>query len=81
MQDAWTRAAKVLAEAGTPLPAGARGWHTLRHTVASRLLEAGVPPADIAAMLGHTVDQLLTTYSHITDRRAADERLRAALDL
>jgi integrase len=80
LQDAWTRAAKVLAETDTPLPTGARGWHTLRHTVASRLLEAGVPPADIASMLGHTVDQLLSTYSHITDRSAADERLRAALD-
>jgi integrase len=76
----WRTAAKVLADAGQPLPAGARGWHSLRHTVASRLLEAGVPPGDVAAQMGHTVDQLLSTYAHITDRAAADERLRAALD-
>jgi integrase len=87
LADAWRRARKYLAdgdeEAGrdpSPLPDGARGWHTLRHTVASRLLEAGVPPAEAAAMLGHTPEQLLSTYAHVIDRQAADERLRAALD-
>jgi integrase len=75
----WHRAADLLDEQGTPLPAGARGWHTLRHTVASRLLEAGVPPAEAAQMLGHSPAQLLTIYAHVVDRAAADARLRAAL--
>jgi integrase len=86
LADGWRRAAKYLADgdeatgrASAPLPAGARGWHTLRHTVASRLLEAGVPPVEAATMLGHTPEQLLTTYAHVVDRTAADERLRAAL--
>jgi integrase len=79
LQDAWRRAAKHLAEEGTPLPAGARGWHTLRHGVASRLLEAGVPPAEAADLLGHSAETLLATYTHVVDRTAADARLRAAL--
>src|SRR5262249_32749733 len=79
LQDAWTRAAKYLAEEGSPLPAGARGWHTIRHSVASRLPEAGVPPAETAALLGHSVETLLGTYTHVVDRAAADKRLRAAL--
>jgi integrase len=79
LQDAWRRAAAILDKNGTPLPAGARGWHTLRHTVASRLLEAGVPPAEAAQLLGHTPEVLLATYAHVVDRTAADARLRAAL--
>jgi integrase len=77
---AWTRAAQLLDEAGTPLPAGARGWHALRHTVGSRLLEAGVPVAEAAAMLGHSPEMLLRTYAHVSDRSAADDRLRAPLE-
>jgi integrase len=79
LRNAWQRAATKLAKDGTPLPAEARGWHTLRHTVASRLLEAGVPPAEAAELLGHSADMLLGTYTHVTDRAAADDRLRAAL--
>jgi len=74
LQKAWHKAAEKVA-----LPAGARGWHTLRHTTASRLLEAGVPVAEAAEMLGHTPEMLLATYAHVTDRSAADARLRAAL--
>jgi integrase len=79
LADAWRRAATKLAKDGTPLPDGARGWHTLRHTVGSRLLEAGIPPAEAAALLGHSVETLLATYTHVVDRAAADDRLRAAL--
>jgi integrase len=81
LERAWHRAADLLDEHGTPLPAGARGWHTLRHTVASRLLEAGVPVAEAAELLGHSPEMLLATYAHVTDRSAADARLRAALAL
>jgi integrase len=80
LQTAWHRAAAKLAKDGTPLPEGARGWHTLRHTTASRLLEVGVPPVEAAELLGHSPEMLLATYSHVVDRSAADERLRAALD-
>jgi integrase len=51
----------------------------LRHTTASRLLEAGVPPAEAAQLLGHTPETLLATYTHVVDRAAADARIRAAL--
>jgi integrase len=80
LADAWHRAADYLEKNGAPLPEGARGWHTLRHTVASRLLEAGVPPVEAAQLLGHEPAMLLNVYGHITDRSAADARLRAALD-
>ena len=80
LQDGWNRAGTYLEKQGTPLPDGARGRHTLRHTVGSRLLEAGVPPAEVAALLGHSVEMLLSTYTHVTDRAAADKRLRAALE-
>lgn len=40
--------------AGITLPAQARqGLHSLRHTVATRLLEAGTPLETIAAVMGH----------------------------
>jgi integrase len=80
LQDAWRRAAKKLTDDGAPLPVSARGWHTLRHTVASRLLERGVPPAEVAALIGDSVEVLLSVYTHVTDRDAADKRLRAALE-
>jgi integrase len=76
LSKAWRDAAKTLKP---PLPAGARGWHTLRHTVSTRLLEAGVPVTDAAGMLGHSPEMLLTTYAHISDQAATDARLRAAL--
>jgi integrase len=81
LQDAWRRAAAAVARDGIQLPAGARGWHTLRHTVASRLLERGVPPAEASAVLGHSPEVLLGTYAHVVDQAAADARLRAALSL
>ena len=39
-------------------------FHGTRHTVATLLLQAGVPPVDVAARLGHSVQMLLSTYSH-----------------
>jgi integrase len=57
--EAWRRAAKGLA-----LPTAARGWHAIRHTAGSRLLDSGAPITAIAAMLGHTVEELTNTYAH-----------------
>ena len=63
---AWHRARGVLAESATPLPTGARGWHTLRHTFASTALAAGMDAATLSRYLGHaTVAETLTTYSHM----------------
>jgi integrase len=50
----------VLRAAGVPY----RKFHTLRHTHASRLLAAGVDPAEVAKRLGDSLSVLLTTYSH-----------------
>lgn len=59
---AWHKATRSI-----PLPAKARGWHALRHTAASRWLDAGVSPALVARQLGHSdMTMLLTTYGHST---------------
>ena len=57
--EAWSASAR-----GLDLPPAARGWHALRHTCGSRLLDSGAPVTAIAGMLGHTVDELLRTYAH-----------------
>lgn len=41
--------------------------HSIRHTLASQLHDAGVSPATAAAMLGHSVAVHLSTYTHSTD--------------
>ncbi len=38
--------------------------HTLRHTAATWLMQAGVEPWDAAGFLGMTVDMLVRTYGH-----------------
>lgn len=49
-----------------------RGTHALRHTHASRQVEAAAPPKVVSDILGHTDPSSLTTYA-----RVATERLRA----
>ena len=52
----------LLAQAG--LPSRVR-FHDLRHTAATRMLEAGTSPKVAAEMLGHaSVTTTLATYSH-----------------
>ena len=42
-------------------------YHMLRHTFATRYLEAGVPLKTVSALLGHTQLQLTTDlYMHVT---------------
>jgi integrase len=78
---AWRAARDRLAADGHPLPAGAAGWHTLRHTYVSRLLAAGVPVVEAAAAAGHADSHTtLVTYGHIISRAEADARIRAAFD-
>lgn len=38
--------------------------HDMRHTAATLLLQAGVPPVVVAGILGHSPAVLLTTYAH-----------------
>jgi site-specific recombinase XerD len=53
--------------------------HMLRHSYATRLIEAGVPIHDVQRALGHASLQTTAKYLHVNDARLA-ERLRGALD-
>ena len=41
-----------------------RKFHTLRHTHASRLLAAGVDPAEVAKRIGDRIETLMRVYAH-----------------
>lgn len=52
-----------------------RKFHTLRHTHASRLLAAGVDPAEVAKRIGDRIETLMRVYAHwipTTNRDTAD---------
>jgi integrase len=70
----WDTAWRALREA-----AGLRGlrFHDLRHTVVTRLLEAGEPDHVVESITGHLGRRMLEHYSHIrlTAKRAALDRL------
>jgi integrase len=54
------------------------GLHDLRHTHASRLIDAGIPIVAVSKRLGHSnVSITLSTYAHVASD--ADERILAAL--
>jgi integrase len=48
-----------------PLPERARGMHSLRHTVATRMLGAGVPLETIADVLGHASLDTTRIYARV----------------
>ena len=50
------------------------GCTTLRHTLASRLTQAGVSPIFVAPLIGHSSTNILSTYA-----RAIDEYRRDAI--
>ena len=52
--------------------------HDIRHAFASDMLEAGMNPATIAERLGHSLRELLDTYSHA--RSASDEAMAAYVE-
>ena len=48
-------------------------FHSLRHTHATRLIEAGAKPVDVAARLGHAdVSITQNLYSHDTEKMARE---------
>jgi integrase/recombinase XerD len=64
-------------KAGIPLPRqGRKGLHSLRHTLASRLLEAGTPLHLIAGVLGHLTPETTRQYLRID----IESLRRAAID-
>lgn len=54
--------------------------HMLRHSYATRLIDAGVPIHDVQRALGHASLQTTQRYLHVNDAKLA-ERLRSALDV
>lgn len=67
------RPALAAAELEDPQPTP----HDLRHTHGTRLAEAGVPPHEIMALLGHSSLRAVQRYLHAGDARFA--RARAAI--
>ena len=53
-------------------------FHGLRHTCATLLLQAGVPPHVVAARLGHSTKMLLSTYAHALPDQQQDAADRLA---
>lgn len=60
----------------------ARGFHDLRHNYATNVLSAGVAAPTVAAMLGHSVAVLLSTYGHAlpNDRERARDVIGGLYD-
>ena len=48
--------------------------HTLRHTLATRALEKGIPPKVVQDILGHSsITMTLDLYTHVLPQTKADE--------
>jgi len=62
--------------AGIPVPRGPHGMHSLRHTLASALLEQHTPLPVIADIMGHLSTQSTQVYLHVD----LDALRRCALD-
>jgi site-specific recombinase XerD len=73
VQRAFTEA---VARAGLPERGGI---HSLRHSFATHLLEAGVDPLTLQRLLGHSSLRTTTTYLHVRQERLA--QISSALDL
>ena len=56
---------------------GGRCIHTLRHSYATHMLEAGTSVRQVAAYLGHSSLKPVMVYLHLTE--ISEQRARAAL--
>jgi integrase len=64
------------------VPRGATlaSFHDLRHAAASRLIDAGLDPVTVAAVLGHEDPSItLKVYAARFNRQRKDEAVRLAL--
>jgi integrase len=77
--DSFRKNVWIPAMADSGLPKHRRpGLHDLRHTHASRLIDAGIPIVAVSKRLGHAnVSITLATYAHVASD--ADERILTAL--
>jgi integrase len=76
--DNWIRRVWYPALAAADLPDPQPTPHDLRHTYGSWLGEKGVPPAQIAALMGHAGLRSVERYIHATEARF--DQARAALE-
>jgi integrase len=81
LRPAIERANRTLEEQGLALLPEGVTFHSLRHTYASLMAEAGVDPAYTKAQIGHTDARFaMSVYTHVGNRReAANARLDALL--
>jgi integrase len=55
-------------------------FHQLRHAAASKLIDAGLSPVAVAAVLGHRDARItLSTYAHRFNKQSSDDAVRRAM--
>lgn len=63
----WTRAAFKAAGIAYGRKKDALTFHSLRHSYASHLTQAGMHPKKVARLIGDTAQQVLATYGHLAE--------------